>query len=327
MNPPISTTTSQITNQIRNTSLLGDNTLHVIRVCTNPVRYHSRYRLARQQEEEFLAMPNLKLYTVEAAFGDRQHEITVSGNPHHLLLRTNSEIWIKENLINLGVRYLLPKNWKYLAWIDADISFRDHHWAQEAMHQLQHFSVIQPWSDCADLGHHGNIDRHFRSFGSQHQKRIPKQMHPSQPYTYAHSGFAWACRRDFWENVGGLPDFCILGSADHHAAFAMIGEVKNTIHGKMCHSFFRKLYEWQAKALRITKKEVGFTPGRIEHFFHGNKNKRFYRERWEILVKNNFDPDTDLMYDNAGVIQLTGKPELEQDLRLYNRSRQEDGID
>lgn len=38
---------------------------------------------------------------------------------------------------------------------------------------------------------------------------------------YGHTGYVWACTRYFWENVGGLMDFCILGSADHNMALAM----------------------------------------------------------------------------------------------------------
>jgi hypothetical protein len=212
--------------------------------------------------------------------------------------------------------------------VDTDVFFRDPNWAQETLHQLQHFAVVQPWSDCADLGPLGGITQHFKSFGAQHQRRRPKQMFPAQTYyQYAHSGFAWACRRDFWEATQGLIDFAILGSADHHMAFSMIGQAKDTIHGGMSPAFFRKIYEWQDKARRITHDEVGFVPGRIEHMFHGPKNRRYYRERWQILVDHKFDPDKDLMYDSAGVIQLCGKPALEQAIRLYNRSRIEDSIE
>lgn len=318
---------NHLVNHIRHHELKSDQTLHVIGVCTNPVRYHSRYRLFREWKAAMTETPNVKVYGVEAAFGDRHHEVTESNEGQDLQLRTHSEIWIKENMINLGVKYLLPRDWKYMAWVDADVFFRDPYWARETLHQLQHYSVVQPWSDCADLGPLGNISRHFRSFGYQHQRRKPKQMHPTQPYEYAHSGFAWACRRDFFEAANGLLDFAILGSADHHMAFAMIGEVKNTIHRGMSPGFFRRCFEFQDRVRRVTKDEVGFTPGRIEHMFHGPKARRYYRERWQLLVDSGFDPDTDLMYDPAGVIQLIGKPRLEQAIKMYNRSRFEDSIE
>jgi len=306
-------------------NLCTDETLHVIRVISNPARYHSRYRLAREQEIELLNTPNVKLYTVETAYGDRTHEVTDCDNPCHLQLRTKSEIWIKENMINLAVKHLVPRTAKYIAWVDGDISFRDPHWALKTIHELQHFEVVQPWSDCVDLGPHGNIMSHFKGFGGQHQKRIPKQKWPAQPYTYAHTGFAWACTRRFWEATQGLMDFCILGSADHHMAFACIGEVKDTIHGKMGFNFHQKCFEWQEKAMRITCGEVGFVHGRIEHHFHGSKKKRYYRERWQILF--GYDPSKHLCYDEQGLIQLVDNRKLEQEILMYNRSRLEDSID
>lgn len=308
-----------------NNGLESDDTLHVIRVISNPARYHSRYRLAREQERELANTANVILYTVETAYGDRCFEVTDKNNPRHLQLRTNSEIWIKENMINLGVKHLIPRTAKYIAWVDADVTFRDPMWALKTIHELQHFQIVQPWSDCIDLGPDGNIMAHFKSFGNQHQARIPKQKWPAQSYIYAHTGFAWACTRKFWEACQGLMDFCILGSADHHMAFGCIGEVKDTIHGKMGLNFHQKCYDWQMRAHRVSKGEVGVVKGRIEHHFHGSKKKRYYRERWQILF--GFDPSKDLTYNEQGLIQLVDNPKLEQEILLYNRSRCEDSID
>lgn len=315
---------SHIVNQIQSAGVQQSNVLHVVGVVSNPARWHSRYRLAREWQEAMRATPGVQLHTVETAFGDRHHEVTSSDD---LQLRTKSEAWIKESMINLGVRDLLPKDWKYVAWVDADVAFRNPGWAQETIHQLQHFHVVQPWQQCTDLGFQGDILGTFNSFGLLHQKGTVKQRHSGEPYLYAHSGFAWACTRAFWEQVGGLVDFAILGSADHHMAWAMIGEVDSTIHRGMAPSFFRRLREWQDRAVRLTHKQVGFTPGRIEHAFHGPKKRRYYRERWQVLVDHGFDPDKDLIRDEQGLIQIVGKPALEHAILQYNRSRFEDSID
>lgn len=282
--------------------------------------------------------PNVHLTVVEAAFGDRHHELSPDADLYdHVKLRTSSESWIKESMLNIGYRSVIGKypQAKYFAMIDMDVFFRDPNWALESIHQLQHFDVIQPWQDCADLAPHGGISRHFRSFGFQHQKRSPKQKHPTQTYyEYAHSGFAWCYTRRFLENMigaggsnGPMMNWAILGSADHHSAFACIGETKDTIHRMMHPSFFRKCYEWQDKAMMITHGEVGFSTGRIEHKWHGMKSRRYYRERWQILVDHKYDPDKMLMNDPQGLTILIGNNKLEQAIRLYNRSRMEDGID
>lgn len=317
-----------LVNHIKHPELRSDNTLNVVMPYTNTTRFQSRLRLAREFIERMQATPNVKLHIVEAAYGDRQHEVTVHSNPQHLQLRINSEIWVKENLVNLGVRYLLPKDWKYVAWVDADVEFRDQHWAQEALHQLQHTPLIQPWQQCLDLGHSGNVMSTHQSFGFMHQMGVRKQETSEQPYQYAHCGYAWCGTREFWEATGGgLIDFAILGSGDHHMAWGAIGQVDVSVHQRMSAGYLRRCREWQQRVTRVTNKEIGFSNGRIDHAWHGSKARRYYKERWQILVEHAFDPDKDLTYDNQGVIHLIGKPGLEQAVRKYNRSRQEDGIE
>lgn len=323
-----------------------DNTLHVIRVISNPARYHSRYRLARMQEEFLKRCSNIILYTVEAAYGHRHHELVHVDNPHHLSVRIKSEIWIKENMINLAVKHLLPRDWKYMAWIDGDIIWNKTTWAVEAIQQLQHYAVIQPWQDALDLGPHQNILSCFKSFGFQHFQQFESEMRnhhghgnlklrgpmtssmPNKDYRkWGHTGYAWCCTRTFWENIKELMDWCILGSADHNMALAMVGHVERSIHQGTTDGFKRKCLEWQERAVRVSHEEVGCTVDRLEHFFHGSKIKRYYGSRWQILIDYKFDPYKDLRYDDQGILMLVGKPKLEQAIRHYNRSRNEDSIE
>lgn len=329
---------SHLVQHIKHGELLNDNTLHVIAVCSNPMRYQSRYRLMREFIQAMITTKCVHLTVVEAAFGDRQHEIIDESNALYdsISVRVKSHAWIKESMMNLAFRHITAKyqHAKYFGWFDGDVFFNDPNWAQETLHQLQIFEVVQPWSDALDLGPQGQVLRHFKSFGIQHQKRIPKQKHPSQPYPYAHSGFAWCCTRKFIEAMygaggsnGPLMDWPVLGSGDHHMAFAMIGETKDTIHAMMHPSFFRKCYEWQNRAVSVTKGEVGFTMGFIQHKFHGPKNRRYYRERWQILVDHSYDPDTQLTHDEQGITTVVGNNKLEHAIYQYNNSRFEDSIE
>ncbi len=321
---------------LHNHHLRSDSTLHVIGVVSNPARWNSRYRIAREWIKAMEETKNVKLHIVEMAFGDRYHEIGETGNPNHLLLRSKSEIWLKEAMINIGVRTLLPVDWKYLAWIDMDVFFRDPNWAIETIHHLQHFPVLQPWSQCIDIGPDGNIASTHDSFGHLQQKGLTKANWMSRADNpagygiadpYGHTGYAWACTRAFWEQVCGLMDFPILGSADHHMARAMVGRVVTTIHNGMTMSFFRKCKEWEDRAVRVTNNQVGYLPGRVEHMWHGSKKNRYYTERWKILVNHKYDPDKDLMRDSQGLPLLVGKPNLEHEIHKYNLSRMEDSSD
>lgn len=307
--------------------LQNDNTLHVIGVVSNFVRYHSRLRLFRKWHEEMLKTPNVKVYLVECVLGDRKFEVTDHNNPMHLQLRTDQEIWHKESMINLAEKNLLPKDWKYICWSDTDISNHNANWAQETLHQLQHYEVVQTWKDCIDLNFWGTVTRHFKSFCYQHRRGVPKQTCPTEPYEYAHSGFAWACTRKFWENVEKLIDWSLLGSADHHMAWGMINGMNSSVHGKVSENFKKLAYEWQRKAFKACNGRIGYTNQLISHHFHGPKNRRMYRERWQILLDFNFDPINDLTYDEQGLIRLIGKPGLLQACHDYLSFRNEDSIE
>ena len=94
------------------------------------------------------------LHTVEVAFGGRHFEVTEPGNPNHLQLRIHmQELWLKECALNLLIADVIRRHpdAKYFAWVDADVLFSRADWAQETLHQLQHYHIVQMWSMCQDL--------------------------------------------------------------------------------------------------------------------------------------------------------------------------------
>lgn len=318
-----------LVNQILHPELQNDNTLHVIGVVSNYAMFHSRYRLFRQWYKEMSETKNVKVYVVEIALGDRKFECTDPNNPQHLQLRTDSEAWVKESGINVAVKELLPRGWKYMCWSDTDITMRDEDWAQKTLHQLQSHALVQPWQQCVDLGPHGNIMQTFQSFGWIHQIGKRKQRDSKDPYQYAHSGYIWACTRSFFEALPGkgLIDWMILGSADFNMAWASIGDVVRTIYGTRAPSIVYRLKEWETAAFKQTNGDVGYVPGRIEHNFHGAKKNRFYESRDMILARCDFDPEHDLGYDEQGLIRIFNNAPLEIGIRKYNRLRAEDSVD
>jgi hypothetical protein len=120
--------------------------LHVVTAVANPIRWESRIRLYRDFEQHMLDS-GVRLTVVECAYGNRPFEL--AGNPHinHVPVRSKTLVWNKENLLNIGFSRL-PDDWKYVAWIDADVQFRKDGWPGETVHALQQYDIIQPWSDC-----------------------------------------------------------------------------------------------------------------------------------------------------------------------------------
>jgi hypothetical protein len=240
-------------------------------------------------------------------------------------------VWNKENLINIGFSRL-QDDWKYVAWIDADVNFRREHWASETVHALQHYDIIQPWADCYDLGPHGEHLQHHRGFCRQFFDGHPVAADRWKfwtfnggPYCYPHSGYAWAARRQTIEWLGGLIDIGALGAGDHHMALALVGKAQYSVPKGISAAYLRHVMQWQGRAIHHVNYNVGYVPGTIEHNWHGRKTDRKYVDRWEILVKNDFNPDTDLKKNSYGVVELAGnKPNLTRDIDHYFRQRNED---
>src|SRR5271166_5960967 len=113
--------------------------LYVVTAISNPARYHSRYYLY-DKFAKHLADSGAQLLTIEAVLGRRLHTVTEPDNPWHIQLQTEHELWHKENMLNIAISRL-PADWRYVAWLDADIEFVRKNWVDETLHQLQHFDI------------------------------------------------------------------------------------------------------------------------------------------------------------------------------------------
>jgi hypothetical protein len=294
--------------------------LHVVTAIANPQRWASRVRLYREFERHMLAS-GVNLTVVECAYGDRPFELAGTPSVRHVPVQARTMAWVKENLLNIGITRL-PASAKYIAWIDADIFFRRSDWAAETVHALQFYDVVQPWSDCYDLGPHGEHVQLHRGFCRQWRDCKPI----GNPYaTFAHPGYAWAATRQALEWLGGLIETAALGAADHHMATALIGRVEKSIPDSLSAGYRRPLLAWQRRAQQHVAGNIGALDGTIEHFWHGAKKLRRYVERWDVLARYQFDPETDLRRNTYGVLELSGnKPELRRAIEGYFRQRDED---
>jgi hypothetical protein len=298
--------------------------LYVIAVISNPRRYQSRYALYRSFEK-YVQDSGATLYTVEAAFGERDHEVTSSDNPFHIQVRNGHEIWQKESMANIALSRL-PKEAKYIALVDADVRFEREDWAEETIHQLQHHTVVQMFSHAIDLGPSSEVIQNHAGFGfcfrHGHKRENMGKYGP-----FWHPGFAWAYRREALDAVGGFIDTAILGAGDHHMALSLIGSADVSFPGGITDSYKKPILRWQERARGAFQANVGYVPGLLRHQFHGSKAGRQYESRWKILTEEQFNPETDIVKDLQGLWRLAGnKPRLRDRLMSYFASRNEDNI-
>ncbi len=331
--------------------------LWVVTAVSNPARYKTRYALYKRFKHHITRDLGLHLVTVEAAYGDRDFQLTDDEAPETVLtatldngvrtvdvrVRNRSQVWLKENLWNIGARHL-PHDCRYVMFADADIEFLNPHAATEIVHALQEYRVVQPFETAADLGPEGQIMDVHRSFGwcfaqgwewrpqpdgrggynCRKPADVPRPTGFGNPW---HPGFAIAMRRSVLDKLP-LLEVGVLGAGDHHQMGALIGRAHLTYPGKIHANYKKQVLAWQARAAEVVKQSLGYARGTIVHNFHGAKRDRRYVSRWELLVDHEYDPETDCYRNSQGVLELEEhKPALRDAIRRYFVQRNEDGLD
>jgi hypothetical protein len=144
--------------------------LYVVVPVSNPWRWRSRYKHAHRALKHFHDSGAV-VVLVEVAFNRREFALedigkAMHGQPancgilgqdhrfrhHYVQLRSSSELWLKENSINVAISRALPHDWQQVAWIDGDVTFLRPNWVGECIQKLQHYDFVQPFSHARDLG-------------------------------------------------------------------------------------------------------------------------------------------------------------------------------
>ncbi len=348
-----------------------DQQLHIAIPYSNPWRWRTRRELLHDCVRHLVHSPNVVVHLGELAYGDRDFEVTgpagigaslpeyLSGKYHEIQVRTQCELFHKENLTNVIVGRSFPQKYKYGGYCDGDFHFTRHDWALETIHQLQHHAWVQPFSSYADLS--GAV------YGQAHQ---PLRVNATFAYNWIRGGYqlpegwsnggwkkpgaviedgygglcppeqkkvnryvgatggCWCFTSEGFNATGGLLDTCILGHGDWFMTFGLVGEEAPDVGASSYTAgYLGSIHKWQQDAARL-KKNIGYTDNFAVHHFHGSKYRRFYGQRYKILIDHKFDPNTDLRRDWQGIWQLTGdKPALRDAIRAYFIERSEDSTE
>lgn len=144
--------------------------LYCIVVYYNPFRVKARVKHVERSVKDFIDSGAV-VYLIEAGFNRRELVFADSGldgtaascgvlgndpkfKHRYIGLHTTGELWLKENLINVGVQHLTldHHDWEQIAWPDADVHHARPNWVGETIQQLQHYKFVQTFSHAHDLG-------------------------------------------------------------------------------------------------------------------------------------------------------------------------------
>ena len=305
--------------------------LWVINSYFNPCRYRSR----RENYDRFMGgmdAVGANVLTVELAFGDEEFELPEDARV--LRKRSDSILWQKEQLLNLAAA-TLPSECTKVAWLDNDIVFDDPRWLERTSEALDRYFVVQPYSSCNWLL---QGERDYPASGGTYESfahcfvRAPKFARRANYGLHGHTGFAWAARRELFEECG-LYATCLAGSADHLMAHAFAGGMSDSpcvtpTVGKTT-AYARHFWSWAERARDLVAGRIGYVPGTVLHLWHGaivNRRYGIVDQQLRILA---FDPERHLRVGDSGLIEWSEEaPAALREWAEYNFShRREDGED
>ena len=286
--------------------------LHVITVLFNYCEYKIRYKLAKEFIKRYQNFsPNMKLYVVELAYENQKFQVTDKNNPYHLQLRSNTPLWHKENLINVGINKLLPEDWEYVAWIDCNLEFENSDFVEKTIEALQTSNIVQMYKT---MNHPARKDTNSCSHFYYRVNNINER---------GLSGGAIACTKFAYQKMGKIYDFGICGGGDDILIFGLLSLNNLSKTGIMCPEYINDINNY---IINLKDLKIGYVDTDVIYFKHGDIKNRKYQSRNNILYKYKYNPLKDIKYDENGVLILLNKNIL-NDIKIYFRNRNEDNID
>lgn len=290
----------------------------------NPARYRNKarnyYEFRKASKKQ-----GLNLICVELAFGEEPFELTKGDADILVQIRSNSVMWQKERLLNVGLKHL-PKDCDKVAWIDCDLIFYNDDWIRKASNLLEKYIAVQLFSfifypakgkEDSDNFHFGiaygfAMVRHFL-FNEYYKKGFPGLP-----------GGAWACRREALEKCGFF-DSCIFGSNDSIMAYAIHGIDKISDFDILSKQLTLQQSIWHKKASEVFNGSLFYLDGVLEHLWHGDLGNRDYVQREKIGKMYNFDPASDIKLNENGCFEwASSKEEMHKSLFEYFLKRKEE---
>lgn len=242
----------------------------------------------------------------------------------HFKFELKNMFWAKENLINLAINRL-PKDWQYAVWIDRDIIFESDLWIQESIEKLKNADVIQTWNKLYYLNKDNQIlHKNHPNLSIFYTKSSPEFFNKK-----GHSGMGWGINKNFYNKIGKILDWQIVGGGDVTFAFCCGMQDKEKLKmlpsvqtEGMRNEIFK--YSQQFKDVKYD-----YVNASIYHYIHGTHDNRQYKSRWDILHNNNFDPSKDIIYNNEGIIGFTEcwNMKSKKEIESFFLRRKEDDID
>jgi hypothetical protein len=254
---------------------------------------NSPYRL-RAFELFYESIRHLNHRIIECVIGDASPQLPQ--NDHIRRIYTPNLLWHKESMLNAIIAGL-PKQYKYVFWVDADVLFTNRSWLTQGVKALQQNNIIQPFEYCVHMDrdetapsfklgasaafafvdyetlYKNNV---WRSFCSNYAEN--RRWESEEYNEHGHVGFAWGARREVLDAVP-LYDKALIGGADHIIAHAAAGQVPHLCITKSFTDNIDDVNGWSHRFSQVVSRKIGYVKGNLYHIWHGDIKNREYLKR------------------------------------------------
>lgn len=288
-------------------------------------------------EKFYDSIKHLNYRIVECIIGNTPRELP-RNDPNISVVYTDSLLWHKESLLN-NLIATLPKKFKYVFWVDADVLFSNKNWLVDGVKQLKKVKIIQPFEYCVHLEENETepskeifkfleFSRQCGSFDFDKYLNVWRSfcanctddtiVAQSVDYnTHGHVGFAWGARREVLDAVP-LYDKALIGGADHIIAHAANGQINHPCITKAFFDDIEAVNNWSVKFNNVVGKSIGYVKGNLYHIWHGDIKKREYLKR----IKEFTGKSKDILNKDSNGLYISKRPEQKEYMDSYFNRRE-----
>ena len=248
-----------------------------------------------------------KITTVEVALPNQKFFIDDS-----IKIKANYSniFWQKERCLNIAIENL-PENTENICWVDTDIRFYNDNFKEDAIKALETYKIVQLFDSCFESP---DINRYNNNIGIGY-----KFVHGLSDVYFPHIGYSWA----FHKNIlidNKLYDLDPVGNSDVLQLMTWIGTWNHASIIDLNYEYRIQFLLWAWNSYEKAESNIGYVPGKVEHFYHGKIIHREYTTRNNILTKHNFSPKKDIEIDKNNLYRINND-ELIKEIHNYLSKR------
>ena len=207
-------------------------------------------------------------FTMELTFEDTKPEIENNHvlNNHVFHVQCNSYMFHKERMCRV-LETKIPKKFKKLVFIDADLFYIGTDWYYEMSKALDKYEVVQGFEECHWLD---------LTYKNVMLSRPCAVLSNSKEYSHEyHPGFVWGFQREWYKKVGFF-DWCISGSGDTLSVVAWMDHTINKWFSSLPLSMKKAFEEFKLNP----RPSISYLKDtHIFHMYHGSRENRKYVDR------------------------------------------------